>query len=168
MLVVRSLRSLTRAIGYVGLTIVTLNACGQQQQGPTLAGERQSQSMRSESESLTARPLAAARTSEDGGDIQAAVRIEVFSKQIEPLTLQRGGSVKVTVPLSDSISTAGRVRSIEFQSSSEALRTSAVAGRTLNLVVAEDASEGRYSGRVVIRLDNGSEASQPVSVTVIP
>lgn len=168
MQVVRSLLHIAYTSGFLGLSASALNACGRQQQGPSLASERPSQSARSESEALTARPLAAARSSDEGNNLQAAVRIEVFSKQIEPLTLQRGGSVKVSVPLSDSISEAGRVRSIEFQSSSEALRTSAVAGRTLNLVVAEDASEGRYSGRVVIRLDNGSEASQPVSVTVIP
>ncbi|MEN9810998.1 MAG: hypothetical protein RLZZ488_2565 [Pseudomonadota bacterium] len=166
--VVRSLILVARTAGFVGLSTFALIACGQQQQGPVLAGERQSQSVRAESESLTARPLAAARSSDEGGNAQAAIKIEVFSKQIEPLTLQRGGNVKVSVPLSDSISATGRVRSIEFQSPSEALRTSVVAGRTLNLVVAEDAPEGHHSGRVVIRLDNGSVASQPVSVTVIP
>lgn len=140
--------------------------CGQQQY-PAVKIDK-SVSVRGESEDTSAQALTSTRkASDEGAGSSAPVQISVFAKGFEALALQRGGSVRIPIPLADGLS-AGSVRAIEFKTSNDELKGSAVQGRALNLVVAEDAHEGRYEGRVFVRLDNGREASQSVKITVIP
>jgi hypothetical protein len=153
----------------LALGLGVMSSCGQQTLAPSLDSRG---SGRGESSVLVNPDVALAtsniRANSDEGDGPASAVMKVFSKAIDPLTLQPGGSVKISLPLSQSILNAGTVRGIQFLSGSESLRGSVVQGRLLNLVVAEDAPEGRYEGSVIIRLMNGREAVQRVAVSVIP
>lgn len=160
-------RHIQFSFGFLVLMTIQLASCGQQT-APVLSPETQAMGARSESETVTGKALMAARGSSDDPVSSAPQRVEIFSKAFEPLTLQRGSSVRVNISLSDKAVADGLVKSVEFESSHESLKGSLVQGRVLSLIVAEDASEGRYDGRVIVRLQNGRVASQLVPVTVIP
>ena len=76
--------------------------------------------------------------------------------------------MKVQLPLSDSVAGAGLVRGIEFQSNNESLKGTVIQGRTLSLVVGDDAAEGRYNCSLVVKLENGRESIQSMVISVIP
>ncbi|MFZ9520929.1 MAG: hypothetical protein ACO3A4_10670 [Silvanigrellaceae bacterium] len=145
--------------------VAVMVSCGQQ--SPALSVDKNF-IQRSDSEPQTTNALMAVRSSSDEGSGVASSRLQVFARPIEPLTLQRGGSVKVQIPLADGVVNSGIVRSIEFQSGSESLKGSLVQGRTLNLVVGEETPDGRYNCRLIVKLDNGGEFVQPLLISVIP
>lgn len=95
-------------------------------------------------------------------------RLEVFQGKIEPLALQKGGSARVVLPVSDDPSITEQIQSITFSSVSTALRSSAVQGRVLTVVVENDASEGRHDARIRVQLGNGAIFSQPLAISVLP
>jgi hypothetical protein len=141
-------------------------SCGQQ--GPTLVVDK-NQPQRLESDRQAATTMMAVRSSSDeGAGVAASSKLQVFSRPMEPLTLQRGGVVKVQIPLAESVVSAGLVRGIDFQSSAENLKGTVVQGRTLSLVVGDDAQEGRYNCNLVVKLENGREFVQSMLISVIP
>lgn len=143
-------------------------ACGTQGT-PVLSSTDVSTRTQGESEKLTAKTLGVVRSSdEDLSSSGGAVKVEVFAKKIEPLTLQKGGSVKVFLPLNDIPPKVGFVKAVDFVSESLSLKGSSIQGKILNVVVAEDASEGRHEGRVIVRFDSGREFAQAVTIQVIP
>ncbi len=147
-----------------------LASCGEQSspvlQSPKLKAERV------ESEALSAKSLSSVRSNSsdesEAGDSTISTRVEVFSKKIEPLTLQKGGSARIALPFTVDTRTMGLMRSVEFVSSSAGLKDSSVQGKSLNVVVSDDATEGRHDGRVVVRFENGAEYSQPLAISVLP
>lgn len=147
-----------------------LASCGEQS-SPVLQSSK-SKMERVESESLSAKSLGSARSNSsdesEAGDSTVATQVEVFSKKIEPLTLQKGGAARIALPFTDDTRTIGLMRSVEFMSNSAGLKDSSVRGKSLNVVVSEDATEGRHDGRVVVRFENGAEYSQPLSISVLP
>ncbi len=157
---------LTFAFGATALV-----ACGGQS-SPVLQTVSPKQEQRTDVEVLNARATSSIRSSSaedsDIGGGAASKRIEVFTSRLEALTLQKGGVAKIVLPLSSDENLRARLRSVSFVSESSGLKESSVQGRTLNLVVAEDAAEGRHDGKVVVRFDNGSEFAQPISITVLP
>lgn len=147
-----------------------LASCGEQT-APVMQSSK-SKVERFESEPLSAKSLGSVRSNSSdesqAGDSTVATQVEVFSKKIEPLTLQKGGAARIVLPLTDDLKTIGLMRSVEFISSSAGLRDSSIRGKSLNVVVSEDAVEGRHDGRVVVRFENGAEYSQPLSISVLP
>ncbi|MEY2988332.1 MAG: hypothetical protein RJB13_1853 [Pseudomonadota bacterium] len=95
-------------------------------------------------------------------------RLEIFQAKIEPLALQRGGSARIVLPLTDDPTVAAQIQSIAFSSASSALRGTSVQGRVLAVVVDGDAAEGRHDARILVQLGNGSIFSQPVAISVLP
>lgn len=157
------LSSLSCAALVLGLVV----ACGDTGQ-PSLGSDK-TLSNRSKSETIPSKTLMAARTeSDESGGTAEHRAIKVFSKALEPLTLQRGGSVKMSIPLSENVLDAGLVRGVEFQSSNGNLQGTVVRGRTLNLTVSEEAAEGQYDGNIIVRLENGRLAAQKLAISVIP
>ncbi len=156
-------------MGLSAVTVWSLTSCGHQA-APNLGGtERGAREARLGSESVSAKSFSAARAaSVQGSEETDPSRIQVFAKPMEPLTLQRGGSVRVSIPLADEISSSGMVRAVEVKLSAEGLTGNIVQGKTLSLSVGEEAIEGRYTGRLLVRLSNGREAVQSFSVSVIP
>lgn len=153
------------------LAPVLLLACGQQP-GPMLQAARSSNDL---SENTVSAPdtTSVLRSNSDEDNTSSVssgspVRVSVFSRRIEPLNLQKGGTAKIALPFSDEARLLGNVRAIMFVSPSAALKQSSIQGRTLSIVVAEDASEGPHEGRVVVRFENGPEFSHPLSISVLP
>lgn len=149
------------------VVLSTLASCGQQP-APSLGSERARESSLG-SESVAAKSFSAARAA----SIQASEEIDpstiqVFAKPMELLTLQRGGSVRVSIPFADQVSSSGMVRAVEVKLTAEGLSGNILQGKTLSLSVGEEAIEGRYTGQLVVRLSNGREAVQNFSVSVIP
>lgn len=111
-------------------------------------------------------------SSELGAETQAQTaprqRLEVFQFKIEPLALQKGGSARIVLPITDDPIVAEQIQSISFSSKSSALRGTSVQGRVLTVVVEEGAVEGRHDARILVQLDNGSIFSQPLAISVLP
>lgn len=158
-------------VALVSTSSLVLASCGEQST-PVLQAVSSKQEDRAEAEILNARASNAIRSSSadesDAGSSQAAKRLEVFSSRLEPLTLQKGGAAKIVLPLSTDLSLRAKLRSVAFLSDSTGLKESSVQGKILNVVVSEDAVEGRHEGKVVVRFENGSEFSQPISITILP
>jgi hypothetical protein len=137
-------------------------------QGPDLGSEKQ-KGVESLPDPMTAKPLSAARPSgERISELTDAVRFNIFSRPLEPLTIQKGGSVKFALPLSEEVISSGSLKSAEFRMTAEGVSGSVSQGKTLSIAVAEEAAEGRYTGRLVFKLSNGREAVQNLQVSVIP
>jgi len=169
-LVMHNMRLSLSFVVAVAFSTLVLASCGEQN-SPVLQAVSGKSEQRTESETLNARASNAIRSSsgdEVEGGLQASKRLEVFSSRIEPLTLQKGGSAKIVLPLSSDLNFRAKMRSVAFVSDSIGLKDSNVQGKVLSLVVDEDAVEGRHEGKVVVRFENGSEFSQPISITVLP
>lgn len=95
-------------------------------------------------------------------------RLEVFQSKIEPLALQKGGSARIVLPITDDPIVAEQIQSISFSSESSALRSTSVQGRVLVVAVEADAIEGRHDARILVQLENGSFFSQPLAISVLP
>jgi hypothetical protein len=125
-----------------------------------------------QSEGLGAKSLSAVRanSAELASEPEAPVvsRPKIFTSRIEPLSLQKGGAAKVTLPLSSESSVSAMIRSIDFSSQSSGLSESSVQGKVLSVVVSEDAEEGRHDGQIVVRLESGAEFVQSVVINVLP
>lgn len=155
------------AAGTILVLIWLIGSCGHPQ-GPELSSDKESRNV-SISEPLTGKALSAARPSGEGiSELTDPVRFKVFSKPLEPLTIQRGGSVKITLPLTEEVLSPGILRSAEFRISVEGVTGSVIQGKTLSVNVGEDAPEGRYVGRLIFRLVNGREAIHNLQLSVIP
>lgn len=147
-------------------------ACGQQV-NPTLQPEASAKQAAALPDPGTSTSQESLRSSSELGSdgLSSAVpvkRIKVFQAPIEPLALQRGGTARVLLPLSDDPKVEEQIESIAFVSDSAALKGTSVQGRVLLIVVDGEAAEGRHESRIVVQLAGGSLFSQPVSISVLP
>lgn len=137
-------------------------------QGPELSSEKQ-RSIESGSGQTPVGSLPAASSSgERTSELTDAVRFKLFSKPLDPLTIQKGGNVKFALPLTEEVISSGILKSAEFRVTADGVTGSIMQGKTLSVNVGEDAAEGRYIARLVFRLSNGRESVQNLQLSVIP
>lgn len=150
---------------------VMLSSCGSQP-NPSLDLGRTGGEKAQQSESLGTKSLSAVRanSAELASEPEAAVvsRPRIFTSRIEPLSLQKGGVAKVSLPLSSDSSVSAMIRSIDFSSQSSGLSESSVQGKVLSVVVSGEAEEGRHDGQILVRLEGGAEFVQSVVINVLP
>ena len=155
----------------VSVASLMLSSCGSQP-NPTLDLGKAGTEKAQQSEVMGAKSLSTVRanSAELASEPEAAVvsRPKIFTSRIEPLSLQKGGMAKVTLPLNSDSSVSAMIRSIEFSSQNSGLGESSVQGKILSVVVSEDAEEGRHDGQIVVRLESGAEFVQSVVINVLP
>lgn len=153
-------------------SVAIFAACGQQV-NPVLQSEMAAQQPAARPDAGPSATQETLRSSSElDSDVQEsaapAKRMKVFQAPIEPLALQKGGTARILLPLSDDPKVEEQIESVAFVSDSAALKGTSVQGRVLLVVVDGDAAAGRHESRIVVQLAGGSLFSQPVSISVLP
>ena len=152
--------------------VTLVSACGQQVspslQLETVAPEASNGAAGRSSEALE--PSRSSSELEIGAQraLEPRKRLNVFQSKIEPLALQRGGSARIVLPVSEDPGVVDQIQSISFSSTSSALRATTIQGRVLAVVVDSEAAEGRHEARILVQLGNGTIFSQPLAISVLP